>query len=352
MAPDAVVDDHRRHQQQRGSEADGAGADEDRDAIEPVGGGQDAEEEEEDGPAAASGPADEEMTDAEAMMLYRQIEAERESVVGGVGLAAARNVSRSDPGGGAGPAADGGASDSERVAALTHVMLDRERLSSLDDELLSCLGRCTHLHLQRNRLRDVSFMPRIGPADADADARGPGRANGVQFALLSHNEIGSLAGLEACEQLVFLDVSHNRLRDIDPRHLPRSLRFFNIKGNPCTDDAGTRRSGPVRGRAPRGGAGTHRAAPRPDPTRRQTACTRSSAASRCSRSSTGTTSATRCAGGRTRSSGSSTIPPTPARRRPRRPGRRSRVPTRGAMAMRAPERPRRAPTAPAARRGA
>jgi len=187
---------------------------------------------------------EDDMTDAEAMMLYRQIEAEKRSVVGSVRLAATRNMVQSRLNGekGGDLNAPDDASVSELVSALTHVMLDRECLSSLDDGLLSCLGQCTHIHLQRNRLTDLSFVPRIGmPVANDVqEDESDGRAhNCVQYMLLSHNELSSLEGVESCEQLVFLDVSHNKLRDIDPQHLPRSLQYFNIAGNPCTEDTGT-----------------------------------------------------------------------------------------------------------------
>ena len=154
------------------------------------------------------------ITDEEALAAHRRLEATMPSVVASIELAERRNCRNAKSGAGVGQA----------LSEKTHIMLDRERLSDVDEALASCLVSCTHLHLQWNRLSSLGFLSHVG---------GESR---LRYALLSHNSITSLDGLQYCSQLVFIDVSHNLIEDIAPAHLPASLRFLNVEKNPCIAD--------------------------------------------------------------------------------------------------------------------
>ena len=172
---------------------------------------------------------DDDIDDEEALSLYRRFEEEKSSVVGSLELAYARNI-RGKNGGTGHEKIRHDESISKFVETLTHIMLDRERIEYLNERLATTLmtGQCTHLHLQHNRLTDISFSIKIKP----------GLCN-LKYLHLGHNRLTSLEGLNACDQLVYVDVSHNKLNDIPPEELPRLLKYFNIVGNPCAEDKGT-----------------------------------------------------------------------------------------------------------------
>ena len=56
----------------------------------------------------------------------------------------------------------------------------------------------------------------------------------LRFLTLAHNALEDLQGFSALSRLLFLDVSHNRIRTCGPGDLPAPLRFLKIEGNPCS----------------------------------------------------------------------------------------------------------------------
>ena len=174
---------------------------------------------------------DDEIDEEEALRKYRQMEATKPSVVGSLELAYARNI-RGNDGSIGRETIRHDESIVTYIEGLKHVMLDRERIASLNDRLASALrtGQCTHLHLQYNRLVDLSFFLSTNPSQFSCK---------LKYLHLAHNNLTTLTGLSNCPMLLYVDVSYNKLEDVPPEALPRPLKFFNIVGNPCTADKGT-----------------------------------------------------------------------------------------------------------------
>eukprot|EP00899_Mesostigma_viride_P010204 jgi/Mesvir1/19185/Mv11507-RA.1 len=108
------------------------------------------------------------------------------------------------------------------LTRVTHVRLDRERISSLGDAL-RFVPAVTNLYLQYNRL------VRIGPS----------LPTSLRFLTISHNQLTSLEGvLVTLPHLKFLDLSHNRIFTALAADLPPSLAFLRLEGNPCCDRHG------------------------------------------------------------------------------------------------------------------
>ena len=107
----------------------------------------------------------------------------------------------------------------ERLGEATHLRLDRERVESIGEEVADLLPATTHLYLQHNRLRQPGGVLGLGA---------------LRFLTLAYNALEDLQGFSVLRHLLFLDVSHNRIRTCGPGDLPASLRFLKIEGNPCS----------------------------------------------------------------------------------------------------------------------
>lgn len=103
---------------------------------------------------------------------------------------------------------------------LTHVRLDREKISEIDN--LDCLGPVTNLYLQKNEItgiENLEVLPKL------------------RFLTLAENKISKLENLKMLTNLKFLDLSDNSIENFDTEELPSSLVILLLKGNLCTENA-------------------------------------------------------------------------------------------------------------------
>eukprot|EP00192_Tetraselmis_astigmatica_P004592 CAMPEP_0117667306 /NCGR_PEP_ID=MMETSP0804-20121206/10883_1 /TAXON_ID=1074897 /ORGANISM="Tetraselmis astigmatica, Strain CCMP880" /LENGTH=479 /DNA_ID=CAMNT_0005474997 /DNA_START=312 /DNA_END=1749 /DNA_ORIENTATION=- len=103
---------------------------------------------------------------------------------------------------------------------ITHLRLDRQRISRVQPGVLEGLPRLTNLYLQHNRLTAIPELSRVST---------------LRFLVLSHNQIQQVSSLSELPNLMFLDLSCNKIRELRISMLPPSLRFLEVDGNPCMD---------------------------------------------------------------------------------------------------------------------
>ncbi|XP_070564756.1 leucine-rich repeat-containing protein 46-like [Ptychodera flava] len=112
----------------------------------------------------------------------------------------------------------------ESLMKITHVRLDREGISEIDN--LEMLGPVTNLYLQCNNIRRIENMESL---------------HHLRFLTLAGNQIRRVENLTNVAELKFLDLSENKIDDFDPGELPQQLIILNMKENPCTQLPGYRR---------------------------------------------------------------------------------------------------------------
>ncbi|XP_077979338.1 uncharacterized protein LOC144434696 [Glandiceps talaboti] len=105
----------------------------------------------------------------------------------------------------------------ERLMKLTHVRLDRENISEIDN--LEMLGPVTNLYLQSNTISVIENLESL---------------HHLRFLTLTGNQIKKVENLTILTELKFLDLSENKIEDFDPSELPKQLLILNMKNNPCT----------------------------------------------------------------------------------------------------------------------
>ncbi len=107
-----------------------------------------------------------------------------------------------------------------QLLKLTHVHLDREQISEIDN-LAEYLGDVTHLYLQHNlikKIENLEFLKKL------------------KFLCLANNKISCIESISMLSNLKFLDVSHNCINDLDFKELPSCLVSLDLRENPCTED--------------------------------------------------------------------------------------------------------------------
>ena len=107
----------------------------------------------------------------------------------------------------------------ERVIGLTRLRLDRLRIGSMDG--VEMCNNATHLQLQHNlltRIESLEFFSQL------------------QFLVLSHNQIGTIEGLAHLHTLHYLDLSHNCIAEVEVGALPPNLKALELHGNPLLDE--------------------------------------------------------------------------------------------------------------------
>lgn len=105
---------------------------------------------------------------------------------------------------------------------LTHMRLDRQRLSSTPAEAMGLLTNVANLYLQHNRLTKLEHLNLLPQ---------------LRFLTVAYNQITKVEGLSDLPKLMFFDISYNKVARLSPVDLPSSLRFLQIEGNPCSDPA-------------------------------------------------------------------------------------------------------------------
>nr|XP_018669222.1 leucine-rich repeat-containing protein 46 isoform X2 [Ciona intestinalis] len=105
----------------------------------------------------------------------------------------------------------------EDLLKLTHVRLDREKISEIEN--LECLGNVTNLYLQSNVISKISNLDCL--------------SSSLRFLTLSGNRITKVEGLLNLQALALLDLSDNLIKNIDFDELPQNLVFVSFKGNEC-----------------------------------------------------------------------------------------------------------------------
>ncbi|XP_039253505.2 leucine-rich repeat-containing protein 46-like [Styela clava] len=106
----------------------------------------------------------------------------------------------------------------EKLSDLTHVRLDRERLTSVP--LLDFLPCITNLYLQCNHIQEmVNFSILIN----------------LRFLTLAENRINEVKGVKDLANLGFLDLSDNCIENLVTEQLPNSLIILNLTGNRCIE---------------------------------------------------------------------------------------------------------------------
>ncbi|KAH6603012.1 hypothetical protein BASA61_000542 [Batrachochytrium salamandrivorans] len=122
---------------------------------------------------------------------------------------------------------------SESLSVMTHVRLDGEALESIDG--LNYIPHLTHLYLHNNMLKNI---PNVSSYEST-----------LRFLILSKNKLVEITGIRECTQLELLDISDNLIESFDrgvigndqhntcskiiQTHIPISVMYFMMQGNPC-----------------------------------------------------------------------------------------------------------------------
>jgi Leucine-rich repeat (LRR) protein len=100
------------------------------------------------------------------------------------------------------------------------IRLDRQQLTSVPVAAFARLRNARSLHLQHNRLTALLPLAPSLPA--------------LRFLSLARNELTSIEACNALNELMTLDVSHNRLAALEPAHFPVALRFLRVCAGTAT----------------------------------------------------------------------------------------------------------------------
>ena len=104
----------------------------------------------------------------------------------------------------------------KQILKLTHIHLDRENITEIDN-LVEYLGsNVTHIYLQHNLIKKIENLEFF---------------INLKFLLLSNNQIKKVENLLCCVNLKMLDLSFNLIDSLDVKQLPKSLMFLDLREN-------------------------------------------------------------------------------------------------------------------------
>jgi len=106
----------------------------------------------------------------------------------------------------------------DEIKRLTHVRLDREDITTIDN--LELLGPITNLYLQQNKIEKMENLECL--------------SSSLKFLTLAGNNITCVDGLLMLKVLSFLDVSDNLIEQLDYKQLPKTIIFISFINNTCT----------------------------------------------------------------------------------------------------------------------
>ncbi|XP_065896767.1 leucine-rich repeat-containing protein 46-like [Dysidea avara] len=108
-----------------------------------------------------------------------------------------------------------------RVLKLTHIRLDRESLTAIDN--LDCLGPITNLYLQQNLISKLENLETL---------------TNLRFLTISNNKIKKMENLLCLTLLQFLDLSYNQVDQLEEDQVPTGVMILMLAGNPCVNTDG------------------------------------------------------------------------------------------------------------------
>jgi hypothetical protein len=104
----------------------------------------------------------------------------------------------------------------KNILKLTHIHLDRENITEIDN-LVEYLGsNVTHIYLQHNLIKKIENLEYF---------------MNLKFLLLSHNQVTRIENLLSLINLKMLDLSFNLIESIDVKQLPKGLMFLDLREN-------------------------------------------------------------------------------------------------------------------------
>ena len=104
------------------------------------------------------------------------------------------------------------------LGRLSHIRLDRLGITKIDN--LESLGPVTNLYLQQNHIEQIENLEALG---------------NLRFLTLAGNKIKKIENLKHFKKLKFLDLSSNFIENVSTDELPHSLLILSLKGNPCAE---------------------------------------------------------------------------------------------------------------------
>lgn len=113
-----------------------------------------------------------------------------------------------------------------KIRKLTHIRLDRERISKIDN--LDSLGNVTNLYLQGNCITKIENLEFLAPT--------------LRFLTLAENQITKVEGISMMKKLGLLDLADNKIINLDVNEIPKSVVFVVFAGNKCTKDEDYRKN--------------------------------------------------------------------------------------------------------------
>jgi hypothetical protein len=104
----------------------------------------------------------------------------------------------------------------KQILKLTHIHLDRENLTEIDNLIEYISNNVTHIYLQHNLIKKIENLEFF---------------TSLRFLLLSNNQITRIENLLSLVNLKMLDLSFNLIEHVDVRQFPKSIMFLDLREN-------------------------------------------------------------------------------------------------------------------------